>query len=104
MEYPQTCRFPVGQKQVYGLAMDAARSERCRNAYSHCEDVTSQCRIGVGQVCRVAFRNDEDKSGVERLNTHERENVLQFTNTADRPLASDQFTENAVFHSTFRYD
>ena len=50
----------------------------------------------------MAFRNYQDMTGIERLNIHERENVLRFTDDADRPLASDQFTENAGFHSTAR--
>jgi hypothetical protein len=45
----------------------------------------------------MAFWNYEDMTGVDRLNIHECQSVFCFTDDADRPFPSDEFTENAGF-------
>jgi hypothetical protein len=51
----------------------------------------------------VVFRNYQDMTGVDRLNIHECQNVFRFIDDADRPFASDQFTENAGFQINWRH-
>jgi hypothetical protein len=51
----------------------------------------------------VVFRNYQDMNGVDRLNIQERQNVFRFTDNADRPFTSDQFTENAGFQINCRH-
>ena len=51
----------------------------------------------------MVFRNNQDMTGVNRLNIHEGQNVFRFIDDADRPFASDQFTENASFHINCRH-
>ena len=52
---------------------------------------------------RVVFRNYQDMTGVDRLNIHECQNVCRFIDGANRPFASDQFTENAGFQINCRH-
>jgi hypothetical protein len=42
-------------------------------------------------------------TGVDRLNIHECQNVCRFIDDANRPFASDQFTENAGFQINCRH-
>ena len=88
----------IGQEKIDALASHAAAANRRGYSLRLLHQPAGRVRIEVGKLCRMSHRNHQHVPWIDRLNIHERGNLVVAKDEGGGQLAGQNPAKNAVLH------